>query len=246
MSGDKRALRILCSDTCKGLAQLAAETPRVWTEFPGHVVVEPYELIFHNKTRIKEDGNTQIGTGNCQRHLRFMVGFLEEKEKPSAWGRIEAIERLECKTITFDTVPLLYRRGDTVLQNMDGTWRAYVIERHEHKTSANIEAMLIHVRYLDFDKTGKSLVPHAAVFELPRFDSERLITNLELIPQRLLDHAPGLMNSIRDRGAKYYEYGGDVRYRWYHGSEWPRPSQQVRYFHVSPVFLVSHSEMFSL
>lgn len=233
--GDKRALRILCSDLCEGLAQLAAETPRFWTEFPGHVVVEPYELIFHNKTRIEEKA-PQLGTGNCQRHLSFLVEYLEEEEKPRAWGRIEAIEARRCKTITFDTVLLLYRRGDTALQNVDGTWRAYVIERHEYKTSTNDEAILIHAWFLDFDKTGNSLVPLATVFELPKFDSEQLITSLELIPQRFLDRVSDLMTNIRERGVAYYKYGSDVHYRLYHGSEWPRPSQKVRYSRISHVF----------
>ncbi|KAK6820891.1 hypothetical protein PG987_015291 [Apiospora arundinis] len=227
MSGDKRALRILCNDLCEGLAQLAAESPRVRTEYPGHIVVEPYELLFHNKARIKEDGAKKLGNGNCQTHLRFLVDYLEEKEKPRAWGRIDAIEQGRCKTITFDSVPLLYSRGDTVLQNKDGVWRAYVIEKHESKMSAGMESMLIHAQYLDFDKTGNSLVPHATVFELPKFESEQLITRLELIPRQFLDQRPELIDSIKDRGAEYYKYGREVRYCEYQGSEWPRPLQKA-------------------
>lgn len=232
MSGEKRALRITCRDLCQGLPQLAAESPGIWTEFSEHVVVEPYELIFYNKTRIKQGKTAHLGSGNWQKHLLFLVDQLE-KEGPKAWDRLEAIHKGLRKTITFDTVPLLYRPGAVVLQDQDGAWRAYVIERHEYRTSANIEVMLIHVRYLDFDKTGKSLVPHSTVFELAKFDSERPITSLELIPKQSFDGNTDLIENIKNRGAEYFKYGDTVQYCDYHGDEWPRPSPNV--WHIDPL-----------
>ncbi|KAK8043659.1 P-loop containing nucleoside triphosphate hydrolase protein [Apiospora rasikravindrae] len=226
MSGEKRALRIMCSDLCQGLPQLAANSPGVWTEFSGHVVVEPYELIFYNKTRIKQGKTEDLGHGNWQKHLTFLVEQLEA-ESPKAWTILEAIEARRRKTITFDTVPLLYRPGAVVLRDQHGAWRAYVVERCEHRTSANIESMLIHARFLDFDKTGKYLVPYTRVFELTKFDSELPITSLELLPQEVFDQKPDLIDSIRERGAEYFKYGARAWYRDYHGGKWPRPSRKA-------------------
>ncbi|KAK7962627.1 P-loop containing nucleoside triphosphate hydrolase protein [Apiospora aurea] len=225
MSGEKRALRIMCSDLCQGLPHLAANSPGVWTEFSGHLVVEPYELIFYNKTRIKQGKTEDLGHGNWQKHLLFLLEQLEE-ESPRAWSVLDAIEERRRKTITFDAVPLLYRPGAVVLEDQYGAWRAYVIERCEHRTSTSTESMLTHARYLDFDKTGKYLVPYTSVFELTKFDSELPITSLELIPLELFDQKPDLIDSVRDRGAKYSQYGARVWYCDYHGDEWPRPSRK--------------------
>ncbi|KAK7985313.1 P-loop containing nucleoside triphosphate hydrolase protein [Apiospora saccharicola] len=227
MRGEKRAMRILCSDLCKGLSRLAAETPGDWTESSEHVVVEPYELIFHNMTRIKENKMAKLGAGNWHKHLHFLLKSLE-KESPDAWGRFNAIEAGRRKTVTFDTLPLLYRPGTVAFQRDHGEWRAYVIERRGQKMSSNTEVMLIHARYLDFDQTGSTLVPHETVFELAKFDSEQPITDLELIPRQLFSQAQKqeMMDGIRVRGDEYRNYGDKVWHCEYRGEEWPRPSQR--------------------
>lgn len=235
----------MCSDLCEGLPRLAAAWPGAWAESSHRLVIEPYELIFHNIARIRKEETAQLGPGNWQKHLLFLVESLE-KESPEPWARFNAIEAGHCKTITFDTVPLLYPQGATVLQNDNGAWRAYVVDRCEHKTSTSTEVVLIHARYLDFDTTGHSLVPHASVFEFPKFDFERRISTLELIPsQWFFDRKAEIMNAIKQCGLQYREYCGRVRYCEYRGNEWSRPSPKVWYLSTSHTLSIGVLIVFS-
>ncbi|OTA88686.1 hypothetical protein M434DRAFT_14903 [Hypoxylon sp. CO27-5] len=184
-------------------------------------VNEPYELLFYNRRRLLE-AEPNDTDGHIKKHVQALFNFIQKKS-PLAWEKLNEIEGETCYEIAFKDLWLLYPPGRTVFSSEDGAWRAYKIDRVEIYSESKSDEILIHCCFLDFDKTGKWLVPQVKVFHVPSYSSERLIKNLNVIPDWCY---AGLGEKLIERGKIYRNYGHEVFYRRYDGDAWPRTSEE--------------------
>ncbi|KAI1135114.1 P-loop containing nucleoside triphosphate hydrolase protein [Hypoxylon sp. FL0543] len=115
----------------------------------------------------------------------------------------------------------LYHPGDTVFKKDLDAWRAYKVKRSEFRPISHPDSILVHCYYLDFDKTGRWLVPQLAVLFVPSLSSKRSIEDLEVIPGRYFDDHHSLRRKLLERGRQYAAYAGRVFYGEYTGDSWP-------------------------
>ncbi|OTA65187.1 P-loop containing nucleoside triphosphate hydrolase protein [Hypoxylon sp. EC38] len=184
-------------------------------------VDEPYELLFHNRRRLLQAEHDDTD-GHIKEHVQALFNFVQKK-RPLAWKKLNEIEDRICYEIAFEELWLLYPPGRTVFSREDGAWRAYKVDKVEIYSESNSRKILIHCCFLDFDKTGKWLVPQVKVFHVPSYSSERLIKNLNVIPDWC---CVGLAEKLIERGKIYWSYGHEVFHRRYDGDAWPRTSEE--------------------
>lgn len=198
------------STTCQGDSRLSRLS-----------VNEPYELLFYNRKKLLQAENDDTD-GHIKEHVQALFNFVQ-KRSPLAWEKLNEIEERTCYEIAFKDLWLLYPPGRTVFSREDSAWRAYKVVRVEIHSESNSDKILIHCRFLDFDKTGKWLVPQVKVFHVPSYSSERLIKNLNVIPDWCYIE---LGEKLIERGKIYWSYGREVFHRRYDGDAWPRTSQE--------------------
>ena len=143
---------------------------------------------------------------------------------PLAWEKLDEIEKKACDKIAFEHLWLLYLPGKTVFSKDAGQWGAYKVYRAEIPCGSSSDMMLVHCCFLDFDKTGKWLVPQPKVFRVPLYPSERPIRDLDIIPDWCY---PDLGEKLIQRGKKFSAFRKEVSYKQYCGDEWPKASEEV-------------------
>lgn len=186
---------------------------------------EPYEFIIHNRKRILRMDSGQPGKTSLH-HAQLLLDFVRN-ENSYAWEKSDEIQSRKCYKIAFKYLWLIYPPGATVFRNDNGVWRAYKVERLEGNSYSNIDTKTIHCYYLDFDKTGRFLVPYSEEFVVSSYSSETLIGTLELIPEWSFHHHDTLLHHTLLQGRKYWAYNGSVQYRDYHGDEWLKLPRDV-------------------
>ena len=112
----------------------------------------------------------------------------------------------------------------TVFSKDDGQWGAYKVYRAEIPSGSSSEMMLIHCCFLEFDETGKWLVPRPKIFRVPWYPSERPIRDLNVIPDWCCHD---LGEKLVQRGKKILNYRNDVSYKQYNGDAWPKAFEEV-------------------
>ncbi|GAB1317901.1 ATPase AAA-type core domain-containing protein [Madurella fahalii] len=186
---------------------------------PTASINEPFEALFYNRRRILEvaaDENEHAG-----KHARVLLDFMEQ-ECTATWEKALQVENESCQTIAFEDSWLLYHPHNTVFRKDEGGWRAYKISRTEVGPRPSLDPIRIYAYYLDFDKSGKMLVPHLEMFTASPYPSEQPIENLEVIPAwHIRRHADWLPRKLVDRGNKYWGHRGKPFYREYRGDAWP-------------------------
>ncbi|KAI1411767.1 P-loop containing nucleoside triphosphate hydrolase protein [Hypoxylon sp. FL1857] len=219
----KPSLEIICPDLNEFLRNLAGSpmTCQGDGRLSRFSVNEPYELIFHNRRKLLEVEH-DYADGHIRGHVQDLFNFIQ-KMRPLAWEKIGEIEERTCYEIAFKDLWLLYPPGSTVFNKDDGTWRAYRVNRVEIHPESDSEKILIHCCFLDFDKTGKWLVPQAKVFNVPSYSLERPIRHLDVIPDWCCVE---LSKSLVERGQTYWSYGRKVFHRRYNGNAWPKTSNE--------------------
>jgi hypothetical protein len=133
--------------------------------------------------------------------------------------------------IAFDRLPSLYPPGSTVFTKDGGVWRAYRVERVEriglgHRLGSY--TLEVHAFYLDFDLTGKWLVPQLELLAVPPYSSMRRIRDLELVPDWYIRKTrPSLMGGLVERGKKFWTYRNKPVCQAYTGDAWPTTQDTV-------------------
>ncbi|RYP92469.1 hypothetical protein DL770_001415 [Monosporascus sp. CRB-9-2] len=166
------------------------------------LIKEPYEPVFHNWTRISQAGSESTDA-HANDHVQQLLDFLK-REHNFTWEKLDEIEKRLCNNVAFEDLWLLYPPGGTVFSMDNGAWRAYKVDRVEAPCHSSSDSMVIHCYYLDFDKTGNWLVPHAESFNISPYSAERAIEKLHLVPNWYLHH--DLSEKLIERGKKYSMY----------------------------------------
>ncbi|KAI1089256.1 P-loop containing nucleoside triphosphate hydrolase protein [Rostrohypoxylon terebratum] len=191
------------------------------SRLPRFIVNEPYELIFHIRKKILQSQH-QDTDDHSKDHVQALFDFIQKKS-PVAWEKLDEINDGRCYDIAFKELWLLYPPGETVFNRDEGEWRSYKVDRIEINSELNPESLVIHCWFLDFDKTGKWLVPQMKAFCVPSYSSERPIKTLDVIPHWCCDK---LSQKLIERGNDYWKYGHVVSYKQYDGDAWPRAPQE--------------------
>ncbi|KAK6077366.1 ATPase [Seiridium cupressi] len=201
--GEKRAVQVVCEDLCQILQRAATALP--WGEeneklfSPSSWITEPFEVIVHNRSEIVKH-HSELKNGDAKKHLGW---FLE---------RLGA-----------------HQPGSTVFSIDDGAWRAYIIERSETVISENAAVLQIHACYLDFDWTGRRLLPHRTMVEVTSYTSERKMSALKLKPEWYIEQTtPLIVANLIQRGNEYFGLRGEPHYREYEGDAWPKTSHDSK------------------
>jgi hypothetical protein len=197
-------------------------------------LMEPYELIVHNKDEIQRL-RSSLNDGDAKQHLDWFLEFLESHQ-PGAWDKYDEVHSGSCQRVLFEHLWLLYPPRTTVFKVNDEVWRAYVVERCEIVADART-SLRIFAWSLDFNTEGDRLIPYGTTFEVPSFSSERSIRMLELIPEWFILPTKSLREELIKRGKEHWEYRRKPHHKEYTGGAWPRKSQQVWIFHE----LMAHS-----
>ncbi|RYP93286.1 hypothetical protein DL770_000575 [Monosporascus sp. CRB-9-2] len=224
---EKAALKIICPRLMGALRRATIDYPSISQKeelfSPGASINEPYELIFHNWRKIEQAG-LESAERYTSDHVKLLLDFIR-KEHTFIWEKLDEIEEGNCKMVAFEHLWLIYRPGTTVFSKDEGGWRAYKVEAVEVGTRSRSDAALIHGYYLDFDRTGKWLIPQLEVLSVPSYSSERSIGNLEVVPDWYFQNRTGLHEKLIERGRKYWGFGGEVHYQQYNGDAWQKTIQ---------------------
>lgn len=187
---------------------------------------EQFEVVFHYLPVLINELKSQATDERTVRHVELFLAHVKQSA-PQTWEIANAIQSGECKKVAFKDLWLLYPPGTTILRRDSGAWRAYKVGRLEPSTHMSKDTWDVHCIYLDFDKTGKWLVPHSEVLVVPSYTLERSISTLELIPGPYLNNAREISDQLVNHTKHYWEYGGSVHYQEYHGNEWPKMPHHV-------------------
>lgn len=187
--------------------------------YPQTSINEPYHLIFYHWEKLEKHSHEDV---------KDLLGFVKENCQ-STYEKCQELQLRTCTEISFEDLWLLYYRGTTILSKDDNGWRAYKVERVEHQSYSNSGSMLIYAHYLDFDSSGQWLVPHLEVLTVHWYPGDRVIGNLEVIPEWYFQKQRNnnLLGNLVQRGKAYESYRGKVYYRDYNGDIWPRTPRKV-------------------
>ncbi|KAK4118622.1 hypothetical protein N657DRAFT_637902 [Parathielavia appendiculata] len=126
--------------------------------------------------------------------------------------------------IAFDRLHLLFPAGSTLYSRDEGGWRAYKVDRVERASGeAHAAELHVHAFYVNFNETGKRLVPHYQLLVLPWYSSTRRIRSLAVWPDWYIHKTyPSLPKKLIERGTDFQQlYGGSPICREYKGDAWP-------------------------
>ncbi|KAI0479763.1 P-loop containing nucleoside triphosphate hydrolase protein [Xylaria cf. heliscus] len=226
---ERSSLRIICPLLNRVLRQASSNPPSVLQEddsfSPTLTIVEPYELLFHNRKRISQVAEEGANREHTIRHVKLLLDFIRH-ERPSTWEKLNELDSGNCRKIAFEDIWLIYPPGITVFAKDPGGWRAYKVERVESSSNSSGDVMLIHCLYLDLNTTGKWLTPRREVLTVRGYSSELPIGDLEVVPHWHFQRENSLSEKLTERGKKFWEYSRNVNHKEYYGQAWPRSSRQ--------------------
>jgi len=154
------------------------------------------------------------------KHARFALAFIQSMSKEPD---IQISDE-----VAFDRLHLLYPPGSTIFTKDGGGRRAYRVERVDLSHREGFDTLEVRAFYLDFDKTGKWLVPHVELLAVPRYPSMRQIRSLDLVPDwyiRKTCHS--LTTELVERGERFWAYRNGPICRVYTGDAWPTTPDTV-------------------
>lgn len=222
-------MQVVCKDLRQILQQAVTtlspgeESDQLFS--PSSWIAEPFELVVHNRREIVKR-HSELEDGDAKKHLEWFLERLEAHQ-PSLWQKQDEILSGSCRQILFKHLWLLYPPGSTVFSVDGGAWRAYIIERCETVIRENAAILQIHVCYLDFDGTGRRLIPHRTTIEVTPYASERQVSALRLKPEWHVEQTTSLVAKLIKRGDEYFGFGGEPRYMEYKGDAWSKTSHDV-------------------
>lgn len=227
--GEKKAVQILCKDLREILQQALASSQMPQDDetlfSSSSWIMEPYELVFHNKASIEYQASANKG-GDAEKHLTMFLDFLEDHQ-PGAWAKYDEVQSGNCQQILFRHLWMLYPPRTTVFSIDDGAWRAYVVEKSETVPETMSTVLRVHTWFLDFNKSGDRLVPHKEIFDVSSYSSEQSIRMLKLIPKWFMQPKSSFLQKLSDRGEKHWMYGEKPWYKEYTGDAWPHGTSCV-------------------
>lgn len=192
---------------------------------------EPFMMLFYNLDKIRELALEARGLEKS-----ILGQLLDFMRLQGSWIPQHRLETIVCHTIAFRDIWLLYRPGTTVYQRLSNEircWRAFKIGNisyRQHSEDHGDNDLEIQYYSLAFDKTGSSLVPRLHTILLKPFVGERLIADLELVPESLMsdNQVQPLRKCLVKRGRKYWSFHGKAVCQNYQGNAWRISSELVR------------------
>ncbi|RYP59350.1 hypothetical protein DL769_008569 [Monosporascus sp. CRB-8-3] len=163
-----------------------------------------------------------LNTKKAVDDVTCLVEFIDNELE----GRIAYLASNDCQRVAFSDIWLLFKPGDFVLSK-DGKQAYRVINAEYSKHSmklpsprdfwmygakARLEDFPIKIRcvYVDFD--GEQLGPVLQTFSFHRFEGEKNVRSLDIIPLRLAENANKLQETLIKRGSTFIEACGTGRH----------------------------------
>ncbi|KAH8745241.1 hypothetical protein BGZ57DRAFT_975572 [Hyaloscypha finlandica] len=143
----------------------------------------------------EEDDDEWTNSMTAYRHLKCLIRFMDDQ----LLGKAKFLESDRCRTVAFTDVWYLFKPGDEVVdQSLRQVYRVIGITSPGHQVfppwrsrwdkdaKAKEETPIyLHCVYIDFD--GKQLGPILRKVRIPRYDSEKTVTSLEVFPLRFAE-----------------------------------------------------------
>ncbi|KAK1238042.1 LOW QUALITY PROTEIN: hypothetical protein MKX08_002621 [Trichoderma sp. CBMAI-0020] len=153
--------------------------------------------------------------------INCLVEFIDNELE----GRIAYLASNDCQRVAFSDIWLLFKPGELVLSKDEKqAFRVINTEYPKHSmklpsprdfwrygAQARLEdfPIKIHCVYIDFD--GERLGPVLKIFPFYRFEGEKSIRSLDIIPLRLAKNANKLQEALIKRGSTFIEACGTGR-----------------------------------
>ncbi|UKZ74716.1 hypothetical protein TrVFT333_002386 [Trichoderma virens FT-333] len=170
----------------------------------------------------KQSFDPILSTKEAVDDITCLVEFIDNELE----GRIAYLESNDCQRVAFSDIWLLFKPGDFVLSK-DGKQAYRVISAEHSKHSmklpsprdfwmygakARLEDFPIKIQcvYVDFD--GEQIGPVLQTFSFYRFEGEKNIRSLDIIPLRLAKNATKLQETLIKRGSTFIEACGTGRH----------------------------------
>lgn len=145
-------------------------------------------------------------------HMRCLTKLLDD----IVCARREYLASSECEKITFSDIWYLFQPGEEVIDQANKqAYRVLRVSMPKHKVippylfvrSSNSEdakekPAIIQCLYIDFD--GENLGPVTKTFEIPRFDTDKLVKSLPIYPLRMV-REDGYRERLMERGKMLWD-----------------------------------------
>ncbi|KAK3370984.1 hypothetical protein B0T24DRAFT_530547 [Lasiosphaeria ovina] len=173
----------------------------------------------------KDDGPSYIGPLlNSQRDvddIQCLVDFIDTE----LGGRLAYLAGDDCQRVTFSDIWHLFKPGDCVLgADTKQAYRVLNVEyskhsmklpsprdvwRHGAKARLEDSPITIQCIYIDFD--GEQIGPVLKTFEFHRFEGDRSVRSLDIVPLRLAKTDGELEKTLIKRGSTFIDACGTGR-----------------------------------
>ncbi|KAK7418117.1 hypothetical protein QQX98_004092 [Neonectria punicea] len=163
-----------------------------------------------------------LNTQKAVDDITCLVEFIDNELE----GRIAYLASNDCQRVAFSDIWLLFKPGDLVLSK-DGkqTYRVTNVEYSKHSmkppsprdlwmygAKARLEDFPIKIQcvYVDFD--GEQIGPVLQTFSFHRFEGEKNVRSLDILPLRLAKNVNKLQETLIKRGSTFIEACGTGRH----------------------------------
>lgn len=171
----------------------------------------------------KQSGHDPIlNTKKGAEDISCLVEFIDNELE----GRIAHLTSNDCQRVAFSDIWLLFKPGDFVLSKDEKqAYRVISVEYSKHRmkqpsprdlwvygAKARLEDFPIKIQcvYVDFD--GEQLGPVLQTFSFHRFEGEKNVRSLDIIPLRLAKNADKMQETLIKRGSTFIEACSTGRY----------------------------------
>ncbi|KAI0901658.1 P-loop containing nucleoside triphosphate hydrolase protein [Annulohypoxylon nitens] len=172
------------------------------------VVLAPFAMFlhyYHDLTKLRDmyanNGTIDQTEEETIHDLTILIDWLE----PQYINIVQKEEERHHRGVaTFDNIWLLYKPGGVVYAQINGNWRAFIIDHWIHFPTF----YRFLTWYLAYDQ-GR-LVRKRKRFRLDYFNGERQITSLNMIPRQYMDNADERDAFLTSRGSRYHNVMRDI------------------------------------
>ncbi|KAL7952771.1 hypothetical protein V8C34DRAFT_309762 [Trichoderma compactum] len=196
------------------------------------LMMQPYRALVYYRDEIKnwkaaedekQSGRDPIlNTKKEAEDISCLVEFIDNELE----GRIAYLTSNDCQRVAFSDIWLLFKPGDIVLSKDEKqAYRVISVEYSKHcmkqpsprdlwmyGAKARLEDFPIKIQcvYVDFD--GEQLGPVLQTFSFHRFEGEKNVRSLDIIPLRLAKNADKMRETLIKRGSTFIEACSTGRY----------------------------------
>lgn len=175
------------------------EYPNAGTHSKKPTFNPPFEPFYHCWNKFKQYMADKHDT-EASPHLELLHGILDA-ELSLVRGEVESLTKHG--VITYNTLWTLYPPGSVVFGRMHGQDHVFTVKRTSVREADEYSppALDIVVNYLH--SNGVEYGYGKRTFMIRRFDGERKITELDLVPQQYHPEAEKVMQTLLERAQKY-------------------------------------------